>query len=127
MSYANDDIDDYGAGRRLLVVNPLVSEVELSDTEKRLINKVMIKVCAKQRDYQIALGEIGIAKNASFSISNIELSLSKQENGIGVKVVLLDEAKKLVLGKSMAGPVQRLHLLRTIEKSLESVFIRQKK
>ncbi len=122
-----DDFDDYGASKRLLVINPLISEIDLTDVEKRLINKVTIKVCAKQRGYQIALGEIGIAKNAGFGISNLEVSILKKPAGIEVKVILLDEIKKQVLGKVLVERVERLHLLRTIESSMDSVFNPRKK
>lgn len=122
-----DDFDDYGAGRRLLVINPLISEIDLTDVEKRLINKITIKVCAKQKGYQIALGEIGIAKNAGFGISNLEVSILKKPAGIEVKVILLDEIKKQVLGKILVERVERLHLLRTVESSMDSVFNYRKK
>jgi len=122
-----DDFDDYGASKRLLVINPLISEIDLTDVEKRLINKVTIKVCAKQKGYQIALGEIGIAKNAGFGISNLEVSVLKKPAGIEVKVILLDEIKKQVLGKVLVERVERLHLLRTIESSMDSVFNHHKK
>ena len=121
-----DDFDDYGLGKRLLVINPMVSNLELTDVEKRMINKVTIKVCAKQKGYQIALGEIGIAKSAGFGISNLELSVTTQPDGIEVKAVLLDEIKKQVLGIYTLKRVDRLHLMRTIETALDSVFNQRK-
>lgn len=127
MSVQADDIDDFGQGKKLLVINPLKTEILLTDVERRMINKVTIKVCAKQRDFQIALGEIGIAKNAQIEIFNIELELLKVENGITVKVLLLDEIKKQVVAKSSISNVEKLHLMRTVETALDNVFTHQKK
>ncbi|MBA2403132.1 MAG: hypothetical protein H0V66_00050 [Bdellovibrionales bacterium] len=107
---------------KLLVINPVASDIVLTDIEKRMINKIMLKACAKQIDYQIALGEIGLAREALMNISQVSLTLNGNEQNLKVTALLLDEKNKIMINKIVKERIERLHLMRTVEEVVEALF-----
>lgn len=118
--FASDDITE--GPKKLLVIKSLRSEIALNDLEKRMINKVMLKICAKQTDYQIAMGEIGIAREADLSIFEVTLSLTGNDAKMSISGTLLDEKNKKVVNKITKEKVERLHLMRDIEDVMDGLF-----
>lgn len=118
--FASDDITE--GPKKLLVIKSLQSEIALNDLEKRMINKVMLKICAKQTDYQIAMGEIGIAREADLSIFEVTLSLIGNDAKMSISGTLLDEKNKKVVNKITKEKVERLHLMRDIEDVMDGLF-----
>ena len=110
--------------KKLMVVNPVKSEITLSDIEKRMINKIVLKTCARQTDYQIALGEIGVAREALTSIFQVDLTLTGNENNLKISGVFLDEKNKILINKVVKERVERLHLMRNVELVMESLFVK---
>ncbi len=107
---------------KLLVINPIKSEIILNDIERRMINKVVLKTCAKQSGYEISMGEIGIAREAGLSIFDVTLSLTGNDANMVITGVLLDEKNKILLKKISKQGVERLHLMRSVEDVMNGLF-----
>jgi hypothetical protein len=107
---------------KLLVINPIKSEIILNDIERRMINKVVLKTCAKQSGYEISMGEIGIAREAGLSIFDVTLSLTGNDTNMVITGVLLDEKNKILLKKISKQGVERLHLMRSVEDVMNGLF-----
>jgi hypothetical protein len=120
LGFAADDITE--GPKKLLVIKSLHSDIALNDIEKRMINKVVLKICAKQTDYQIAMGEIGIAREAALSIFEVTLSLTGNDANMSISGILLDEKNKQVVKKVTREKVERLHLMRNIEDVMDGLF-----
>lgn len=118
----NED-KDLELEKTILVINPFTSTVTLSDFEKTQINKIILKATSRQQTYQIALGELGIAKKAKHKIHHVQLDLVKDEGDFhSIKALLIDEKNKKVLNKIIEEKVSRLDLLRTIEDVVLRLF-----
>lgn len=120
LSFSADDITL--GPQKYLVINPVNSQIPLTDMEKRMIDKVILKSCAKQADYQIAIGDIGIARDAFLNIYNLNLTLTGKDSALVVSAILLDEKNKIVITKVVKENVVRLHLMRNIEEVMETIF-----
>lgn len=107
---------------KLLVINPIKSEIILNDIERRMINKVVLKTCAKQSGYEISMGEIGIAREAGLSIFDVTLSLTGSDANMAITGVLLDEKNKILLKKISKQGIERLHLMRSVEDVMNGLF-----
>ncbi len=114
--------DAIPAPLKLLVINPIKSEIALNDIERRMINKVVLKTCAKQSGYEISMGEIGIAREAGLSIFDVTLSLTGNDSNMVITGVLLDEKNKILLKKISKQGVERLHLMRSVEDVMNGLF-----
>jgi hypothetical protein len=121
---ASDDIH-FNTPKKLMVINPVDSEIILSDVDNRLINKIVLKECAKQTEYQIAMGEIGISVDAHFTIFNVNLTLSGKESNLTITGILLDEKDKIVVNKVERLKVERLHLMRSVEDVMKGLFAKK--
>jgi hypothetical protein len=121
---ASDDIH-FNTPKKLMVINPVDSEIILSDVDNRLINKIVLKECAKQTEYQIAMGEIGISVDAHFSIFNVNITLTGEESNLTITGILLDEKNKIVVSKVERLKVKRLHLMRTVEDVMKGLFAKK--
>ena len=105
-----------------MVINPVEAAITLSDVDNRLINKIVLKECAKQTEYQIAMGDIGVSREALFNIFNVNLTLIGSEANLTITGVLLDEKNKIVVNKVVREKVERLHLMRTVEDVMKGLF-----
>jgi hypothetical protein len=121
---ASDDIH-FNTPKKLMVINPVDSEIILSDVDNRLINKIVLKECAKQTEYQIAMGEIGISVDAHFTIFNVNLTLSGKESNLTITGILIDEKDKVVVNKVERLKVERLHLMRSVEDVMKGLFAKK--
>lgn len=124
LALAGETEDDIAKNtpRKILVISPVASDIVLSDIEKRMINKIVLKACAKKKEYQIALGEIGIARGALLNIFEVSLEITGKENDFKLTGILLDEKNKVVLNKIVRTKNERLHLMRNIEMVMETLF-----
>lgn len=121
MSLALEDDIQLGS-KKLLVIEPLKSSVSLTELEKTMIDKTILKTCSRQSRYQISLGALGIAKDAGMQIYHVTLALRGKSDAIEVSALLLDETQKTVVGKASASNVSKLNLVRSIEDALASLF-----
>lgn len=121
---ANETDDDISTNtpKKILVISPIASDIVLSDIEKRMINKIVLKACAKKKEYQIALGDIGVAREALLNIFEVSLEISGKENDFKITGTLLDERNKVMLNKIVRTKNERLHLMRNIEMVMETLF-----
>lgn len=105
-----------------LVINPVTSEIQLTDIERRMINKIVLKACAKQTGFQISLGSIGIAREAILHIFQVNLALTGTEQNLKISGNLIDEKNKILIKKVVFEKNERLHLMRNVEKVMEQLF-----
>ncbi len=117
---AQDDIEL--GPKKYLVLNPVQSSIALNDIDKRQIEKIMLKSCTKQTLFQVSMGAIGVATEAKLDVSHVSLVLEGKEQDLQITATLIDENKKILLGKVRKSHVKKQDMLRTIEDTVEELF-----
>jgi hypothetical protein len=107
---------------KILIINPLEASLQLTEQDRRLIHKAILKVCAKQTGHEIMLGELGDAQNSSFEVSHVNVSLGGTPESVTLSATLVDEKRKRLIKKIVADRIPRLQLVRKVEDAMIELF-----
>lgn len=108
-----------------LIIPPLQLPDRFGEFEKQQVSKIVLKGCAKQKGYQVIIGDPPSHKKTKWQIYKITLEVvfndSKKE--FGVVASLVDARKNKVFNSITEGEIQELEFFRKLEIIIDRLFL----
>src|SRR5690606_18963477 len=110
--------------KTIMVIKALVLPKSFTELEKNQSNKIVLKAVAKNRNYQMMIGDYDQSLKVKYPIQIIEVKVAEPKSReFNLLIRLFDEKSKKLLNKVQVQDISKISFFRELESGMEKIFI----